>query len=449
MRCLMTTAVLLIATASHATPVLSVPPNAVAGVHYSWAYDSGLGGWRLNIFGEPSTSQQGTWIITPGASTDVIAYVTHHANSGPNSILRLPTGSGGIRFQSVGPIGQLYSGLIVNEVESANDIGAVSADFIGTINAGRDVVGDIIAETGYITAVTASRDILGSVEAIDSLGYIGWVTAGGDIGTSGDPGVIRARNYIRSIVADVVYADVRSGQDGSTTQGYLGLISVDTLIGDVHVTELAVVGTSGPKILVDSSCAGTITIDKQFVSGSDRQIRVPLNGLQSQIIFNAGNHTSPTWTAPVKVGPDGNPSQVQLTSSTYSNTSASLGGGSVGLAPFHLHDEDCIPANGYSGAAPGDNIIRLRWYGPIDWTSGYPVTVSYLSGSTWIDISDWFEYEPGANPRELEIIPLDMGTDWGAVTYLITPTSNLKCVGVSDTPAVYPEDAYMATFTFN
>jgi hypothetical protein len=118
----------------------------------------------------------------------------------------------------------------------------------------------------------------------------------------------------------------------------------------------------------------------------------------------------------------------------YTPLSSELGGGAVGLARFHLHDTDCVPANGGTIDLIATEAT-LRFYGPITFTST-PLKVEYQpsgGGRTWYDITGDFTFEMGSNDRELLIVPateLDFAI---GVTYRVTPVAGVfKCDGITD-----------------
>lgn len=144
------------------------------------------------------------------------------------------------------------------------------------------------------------------------------------------------------------------------------------------------------------------------------------------------------WNQTVKIGTS-SPTLLggQQSGSTpyYSQTSSALGGGAVGLARFHLHDTECDPVNGYTI----DGILSwavLSFYGPVEKvpTATYPVRVEYsTNGSTWNNITSDFEFwTSGRDLFVSALSPEDFDADY---YYRITPT-NLRCVGVTGTPAV-------------
>jgi hypothetical protein len=113
-----------------------------------------------------------------------------------------------------------------------------------------------------------------------------------------------------------------------------------------------------------------------------------------------------------------------------------LGGGAVGLVPYRLHGADWSPPNGSVGLPIGNQVV-LRFYGPIIWEEQtMPVIVEYRSLALhlgWVDVSDDFVVEAGANARELKVIPttsLDFDIE---LEYRVRPrtSSSILCQGVS------------------
>lgn len=68
-------------------------------------------------------------------------------------------------------------------------------------------------------------------------------------------------------------------------------------------------------------------------------------GLDGQIALNCGDD-SVGWVASVHVRAANNTDYITLSTATSSTPSADLGGGSVGLVRFNLHNYDCRPING-------------------------------------------------------------------------------------------------------
>jgi len=119
-------------------------------------------------------------------------------------------------------------------------------------------------------------------------------------------------------------------------------------------------------------------------------VSLPANGLKGQIIVNADNNSTPgTWTGTVNVGTiqlkPNNTASPQDTAPYYRRLPSELGGGSVGLAPYHLHINASFPEHRDSeNVVPtGEDIfeaniadqsvqaIVLPFYSPIVRGSGY------------------------------------------------------------------------------
>jgi len=161
--------------------------------------------------------------------------------------------------------------------------------------------------------------------------------------------------------------------------GTIRRIIVDRFVGSLDTYTLALAGASEALLHFDLELDADITLTGPYIN-PNKSIEVPVGGLKTQIIINADNDPDADWGngAVVKVGFDGDPEQVILTGPGYTNTAESLGGGSVGLAPFDLHDESCAPPNGETVLlkdADPDLVVKLRHYGPITLNANAPVTI--------------------------------------------------------------------------
>lgn len=93
-------------------------------------------------------------------------------------------------------------------------------------------------------------------------------------------------------------------------------------------------------------------------------------------------------------------------------TAASLGGGAIGVAPFLLHDHDCLPKQGETVTPENSprfsNPIRMRHYGPVTWDpgNGDPFIVERrargLSGA-WLE-QDCFTFEPDEENSTIALV---------------------------------------------
>lgn len=182
----------------------------------------------------------------------------------------------------------------------------------------------------------------------------------------------------------------------------LDVFTVGNVWGDISVT-----GTVPSGVVLPASRMVSIG------AGLQASAPVSLGGaVQGQIILNRNNGTQ-VWSAPTTI----NGQSLSLNSDfEFSQTSAQLGGGAIGMAPFRLWKSDCIPAyvdNTVIGAGSGvfeskladanQKPIKIRFYGPIqrgagyaNWKSAFHIECRPLGGTgaaqcNWMDASDGFE----------------------------------------------------------
>lgn len=337
---------------------------------------------------------------------------------------------------------------ILNKVQVTQDIGSVTVEAIGDLLAGRDIVGPITATTSNstvrgMTNVFADRDILGDCTADN--GRIVFVWAQRHIGTQSDPVLIRAKHNIYQVMGDDVFADIMTRHNGSTG-GFFALVA--NRFSGTLVTERFIANPwSGIDGLVEiyNQFDGVISIGKNFTSPA-QYIQTPAHGLGGQIIVNADGVAGGLWTSPVRVGPNGHPQQVILNSPGYSQTASQLGGGSVGLVPFKLHDESCQPTNGATvqlapNAPPFS--VELRHYGPVNWSGASPVTIERRPAATQnpftaLPLSN-FALSRSSGNRSIMISSIEglpgFQPGW---QYRIRPTAQLLCDISTAPPAVSP-----------
>src|SRR5262245_14341529 len=319
-------------------------------------------------------------------------------------------------------------------------------------------------------------------------GYISQLySSGGTIGVAGTPIQIVARSRIEHIFGTAIYADISVLADGSGAADVHRIVTGDgPFVGSLTARKFDLVngsGFGGPGIFInhvtsmldadldadiiftdsfDTNITGQvhpqISVPTGYALKQGRTIRIgdgligssssvgtiygislPANGLKGQIIINA-NNGSGGWTAPVKV--DGYTLDESSGGSDdapyYERLSSDLGGGAVGLVPFHLHDEDCTPPNFSSQCSIGeyeDNDYRetivLRHYGPVGVASTPALKIERtdaVCGSppcTWTDVTNDFDViPPGTSPnttkRDVWVSPVNSGTFGIEYAYRIT-----------------------------
>jgi hypothetical protein len=331
----------------------------------------------------------------------------------------------------------------VSRVEAEGDIGSITAMHIGYVLAGRDITGPLIGTTSDnairgVFWAEAQRHVLGDVIAAN--GKIGIVFAHENIGTPDHPVTIQAKHLINQVTAfGDCYANVNARVNNGTGSMYVfwanrfvGSLEVQSMIPDAHT------GSTGFIRITDSMDA-QITIGSSFAG--DVRMELPAQGFDGQITLNADGNPTGQWTAPVYLGEPGQPGTVLLEGPFYTQPASMLGGGSIGLAPYSIHDESCEPANGDGvQLAPEDTlVVKLRHYGPIR-IDTVPVVVLRRP----LDAPGGFSTVPAGEFNYL-IDPFDPNTLWvmnlvpgdgfePGYEYLIQSTLNLRC----DIPAATP-----------
>ncbi|MCC6228986.1 MAG: hypothetical protein IT432_07150 [Phycisphaerales bacterium] len=330
-----------------------------------------------------------------------------------------------------------------------------------------DMKAKIIVENGDIDLIDAGARITGyGPEPLwVKKGRIKKILAAQEIsqftGSGLNQAMIRANEGIDFIETPFIdgYIIANDASNDTVTDGSIRHIkTTDSTSGiRTHATIVA------SKIISDSTNDGRVT-----VSGSLNGELVIGNstGLSGQVIINAANGSG-TWSDKVFVG------SVELSSTShgapyYDVASSSLGGGAVGLVPYHLYGVDCQPVSGSSildsafnqkligGFAGYNTSIKLRFYGPVFQNDTDPaIKVEQLLGSEWIDLTDravvTFGSATGGNPREITIHGTDGTT--GKIPFLPGPyritgvAGKLKCGGTPADPV--PDSQTNFTYDFS
>ncbi|MGE3108212.1 MAG: hypothetical protein AB7G11_07555 [Phycisphaerales bacterium] len=150
-----------------------------------------------------------------------------------------------------------------------------------------------------------------------------------------------------------------------------------------------------------------------------------------------------TWTGNVSVG-----GVSLLPRPYYSNPSSALGGGAVGLAPFHIYDMDCSPANNaYLTRSNFESSgAFVRYYGPLEIMEGGPLPtierqVRDANGqNVWCDVSAMFQVYLLGTPRVTRTVRVVYTGSSGCLATgryrMHVQPEGLVCSGVNQTPDV-------------
>lgn len=288
-----------------------------------------------------------------------------------------------------------------------SETGEVSISVAGVVDIGTDSQ-PAFSFTGDIPACSISEMRRGGVRAT---GDIGQLECGvwGNANLGWYPSLECA-----SLSLAMIESDFAGRINQYTDPGNIGILVVaGNFVGSASVNVEATFDIHGDlrPLSPDGESAGlfqtamvgenaTVRVGGKFIgnpSTTAEQVRInnfgPA-GLEGEIIFNAlaSNATETWWQGGVVVDfiteppapPEGfviKPSAPSPNNAPYyDRLSEDLGGGAIGVAPFHLHDADCVPANTpatppsflnsefchITTSPPGTNReVKLRFYGPV------------------------------------------------------------------------------------
>ncbi len=477
-------ALLALAAPASAQPVVSTTPSS--GPTFSVVPVAG-GKYRITL--NTAVVAQPTTFLVRGVAADKIENLTVNSTT-PQIVfveVRGMTAGTSITSLDLFEIGASTGTVIIQDLRTSGDVGIIHTHTISATNIAGDVTGEIRllprnggGESTMISATVGGR-IRGDI--IIDYGAIFGLTATGGIGSSVDPVVVRTKHNLVRITAGEIYADITTlanvgwGVTGkiqtntgpfvgslvtnalqSTGPGEPGVISITgDLDADItFVNQVNNDNTGQPVINIGGrlTVGRRINIGTSLVSGAEMRITAG-TGLEGAVIINK-NNVGGAWSGSVRIG-----ATTLSPAPAYSATSASLGGGSVGVVPFALHGTDCFPVRGAvltgSGAPTTANPIRLRHYGPVVWTGvAPPVTVERRaigSMGTWIDVTSCFLFgmEPGDDPSDTVLAVFPLQRLPRGFTYRIRPVlagaDALLCdIGLPTNPAVAD---YSPEYTFS
>lgn len=318
-------------------------------------------------------------------------------------------------------------GVVQGSIEKGVDAADMSGACILQLGS-KSEAGRILVRGGNLTELRVAGDFLSDLDV--QAGNINNVRIGGNIGAaSQNPRKIwTVTNGISRIEARDVYALIDS-QFGTTPATISSdIVLSGNLFGVMRTGVFSTVSISG-------SLVGALNIQQPVPSdriiqignglGPNAIIRMQSSGLAGRVFLNANNSIG-NWESGGRVQMSifaAPPTDtVILTGSEYTQLSASLGGGSVGLVPFRLHRTDSFPAQasatdspvvlpGVLAPTPG-SPIRMRHYGPVRWETadGAPFIVERraigaASGDPWSDESACFTMSLATNTNVVELTP--------------------------------------------
>ncbi len=418
----MLSALVLSSSVSSAVVTAGVRPSGDPHV-YANVVQTGLTTYTVELVVESAFAGSSASFAIGGVTTDTIESITVRAESSAPVSFTIGSTSAFVGFVGDIDIGTSTGHVTLFDGRVLNNLGSARAHLLRFLQVNGQILGDIVCEAHSSGpsdllslrsgSITTPGGIFGDIKV--EHGKADFISVfDGDIGTPTSPVTIRVRDDIGSIDAGAIYASI-GAPSGATVRPRIRRLAANAgpIVGDLHVRSFqlltgqnaagiyALAGDLDADVIIDDSTtaggikvAGGVLPDGRIlriggslsnppVQGFNGAIELPANGLQGQIIVNASNGGG-SWVGNVVIG-----TTTLVPEPDYAQTSASLGGGAVGLVPFALHDEDCVPANApssppailnskFCGRIPGEEeYIALRFYGPVrvDHTSASPVTV--------------------------------------------------------------------------
>ncbi len=338
---------------------------------------------------------------------------------------------------------------LLTHVVVTEDIGEITAQAIGILDAGRDIIGPITSFTNDnpmrgISEAYAGRHILGDLTALQ--GRVGIVHAAENIGTPEQPVNIRFKHNTLDIRGLHIHADIdtRIGESMGGTGG-LWQMATSQFFGTLKTARLAYHPSSGEpaSIIIDEKLSGSIHIGGSF-DDPNHLIQLPVAGVEGELVINADNNGG-VWNAPIHIGPPSDPDHLLLTGPNYPQTSAQLGGGAIGALPFGLHHASSSPpSNSTIVVDPQDEplVLELEHYGPITTLSSTPISILRrpIGASIYnaVPLEQFVVFLPENDAKTLVIEPTgDAAGFEPGFEYRISATSSLRCNAGSLPPVAW------------
>ncbi len=356
-----------------------------------------------------------------------------------------------------------------------------SGPFVGALNAyriesatatdGLRITGNLDANVTIADNVLRPIVITGELKSGRTLSIAGQMITATTPSTTGSLDIGTLRGTVRftrttqgvrgPVTIDSIASTGRLESSSPLESGTNGSITVDgNMAGLVQVSgsvagAITIGGELDGRVTTTGSLTGALTIDSYMDGlikvGDNLSGTIDINqsqGLRGQIIINADNMSTPgTWTGPVIVGSItlDNGASGDYTAPYYNALPSVLGGGSVGLAPFRIHEAACSPPPNtfgrlvttlYSSFDDGQVGAIVRHYGPIE-NTGIIVGMRMDTNCNWYEaLSSIFDpvLHPGGDLRAIGIT-CNAGMAIKEGIWRIVP-DDLACSEVVNNPAV-------------
>ncbi len=339
------------------------------------------------------------------------------------------------------------------ECEVSHDVGSIALYAIGTVVADGNLTASITSGLN-VTQLDFGGAVTGNVSAAN--GLIKNIEAGGTIGSVGTPISITAHDYVRRVMGASVHAVINATGTGVP---YGAVARLVTTAGDFtgSLTCERIVPIDQGQYNIDWNIAGDLVADVTcewylhsdftiYVDGSlEGDVTFDLDdGLRGQIIINAADDGG-QWNGTITVD------DMTLSAPNYTQTSAQIGGGAVGLAPFNFHATNCVPADNATVTSETESVT-LSHYGPVEKYGQTTVAelkivrhpLVHFCAECDETVTGHFTWQYAANGRDIVITPgqgyaFEDGYEY-YITPVITGETVLRCQGVAGSPVVQSYD---------
>ncbi len=330
-------------------------------------------------------------VIRTSASVKINAVVVNSRQSLATS--RIKIGTSTAKINEVGSIkygtgtGDMNGWAFLEELWTTFGTGDIDVSKIGVATIGGSLTGDVLVRAvenakPEIVDLGVGGSITGDITVQDNTFYNlqGVITKLSCIEDAGKGPGTEAVAIRASVIKDIIVGGSFWGViEGALPGNYATTVRrVDIGDGgkgsfDGIVRIAGFESTTNPYFIVRDDFLGTFAMSGAFDVDTNPArtpvIQTGVGGLQGQILINtSADELSSSWTAPIKIGEDGNPAQVVLTGTGYA-ASSTLGGGDAGLLPLGFHGADCVPqANATSNNLTSN--ITASFNGPVTYSSG-------------------------------------------------------------------------------
>lgn len=291
------------------------------------------------------------------------------------------------------------------------------------------------------TALIDIEEIVGDAYVEVASNLAGLIDIAEVVDDSGDPAAVPSLTIGGSVLglqagqATPLRINVSDDWDGFLD--VTGDFDGDAIFGG-DVTSTTTIGLDAGGALV---IAGSLSGDLDFGS------------ISGQVVVNADGFGSDTWTSTSAVV-----NGVTLTRLPhYPELPSDIGGGAIGLVPFSIHREACVPVHDSTvnetcaaTMKPGPCDVQIRFYGPVTGptTPGGSFLVECRPiGTTlpWDDISSDFEAAFSADCRTVTLAPVASPSACWANGHIfrVTPKAALVCKDVPHSVSADPSRKYV------